>query len=64
MPAITVEFYTGPFRGAHGDDAMQNHAFDALASAAEAAKAAGLDVNAGGVVAWISPCETTLLSDI
>ena len=42
-----VELNTGPFGGAHRDNAMQNLALDALASAAEAAKAAGLDVNAG-----------------
>lgn len=42
-----VELYTGPFGAAHGDDVMQIHELDALASAAEAAKAAGLDVNAG-----------------
>ena len=42
-----VELYTGPFGGAYGDDEKQSRELEALQSAAEAARAAGLKVNAG-----------------
>lgn len=45
--ADRIELYTGPYGGAHDDPARAAAALDALAAAAQAARAEGLDVNAG-----------------
>src|SRR5690606_22553427 len=42
-----VEFYTGPYGSTHSDPVAAERELKKLAVAAEAARAAGLDVNAG-----------------
>lgn len=45
--ADRVELYTGPYGGAHDDNAVQAHELDRLANAARAAADAGMGINAG-----------------
>lgn len=45
--ADRVELYTGPYGGSHDDSAKAAKALEELGIAAEAARALGLDVNAG-----------------
>lgn len=45
--ADRVEFYTGPYGGLHSDSGKATKELERLKKAAEVARAAGLDVNAG-----------------
>jgi pyridoxine 5-phosphate synthase len=45
--ADRIELYTGPYGGSYDDPAMAARALDALANTADAARRAGLGVNAG-----------------